>query len=108
MTSDVLARLLAPGPCPKRVSLQYRPLPAQAAAATLDSEVRAAEFRHEYSRRTRRVLNRALGSEGIQVRVRLARYSAFDPDHWWQTRNGQRVAAVEMQKLLLDLTRHPF
>jgi hypothetical protein len=54
VTSDVLARLLAPGYWPKRVSLQYRPLPAHAAAATLDSEVRAAEFRHEYSRRTRR------------------------------------------------------
>jgi len=52
--SDVLARLVAPGPYPKRVSLQYRPFPASAAAGTLDSEVRAAEFRHEYSRRTRR------------------------------------------------------
>ena len=52
--SDVLARLVAPGPYPKRVSLQYRPFPASAAARTLDGEVRAAEFRHEYSRRTRR------------------------------------------------------
>lgn len=52
--SDVLARLVAPGPYPKRVSLQYRPFPATAAARTLDSEVRAAEFRREYSRRTRR------------------------------------------------------
>jgi hypothetical protein len=54
VTSDVLARLLAPGGYPKRVALQYRPLPAAAAARMLDSEVRAAEFRHEYSRRTRR------------------------------------------------------
>jgi hypothetical protein len=52
--ADVLARLLSPGPWPKRVSLQYRPLPAAAAAASLDSEVRAADFRREYSRRTRR------------------------------------------------------
>jgi hypothetical protein len=52
--ADVLARLLSPGPWPKRVSLQYRPLPATAAAATLDSEVRAADFRREYSLRTRR------------------------------------------------------
>ncbi|HEY1919609.1 MAG TPA: SCO6880 family protein [Streptosporangiaceae bacterium] len=52
--SDVLARLVAPGPYPKRVSLQYRPFPAAVAARTLDSEVRAAEFRREYSRRTRR------------------------------------------------------
>ena len=54
VTSAVLARLLAPGAYPKRVSLQYRPLPAAAAARTLDDEVRAAEFRHEYARRTRR------------------------------------------------------
>jgi len=54
VTADVLARLVAPGRYPKRVSLQYRPFPASAAASTLDSEVRAAEFRHEYSRRTRR------------------------------------------------------
>ena len=54
VTCDVLARLLGPGAYPKRVALQYRPLPASAAARTLDSEVRAAEFRHEYSRRTRR------------------------------------------------------
>jgi hypothetical protein len=52
--SDVLARLLGPGAFPKRVSLQYRPLPAAATAAALDSEVRAAEFRQEYHRRTRR------------------------------------------------------
>ena len=52
--SDVLARLVAPGPYPKRVSLQYRPFPASAAARVLDGEVRAAEFRREYSRRTRR------------------------------------------------------
>ena len=54
VTSDVLARLLGPGAFPKRVSLQYRPLPAAAAATALDSEVRAAEFRQEYHRRTRR------------------------------------------------------
>ena len=54
VTSEVLARLLGPGGYPKRVSLQYRPLPAAAAAAVLDSEVRAAEFRDEYHRRTRR------------------------------------------------------
>ena len=52
--SDVLARLVGPGPYPKRVSLQYRPLPAAEAARTLDGEVRAAQFRSEYARRTRR------------------------------------------------------
>ena len=52
--SDVLARLVAPGLFPKRVALQYRPFPAAAAARLLENEVRAAEFRSEYSRRTRR------------------------------------------------------
>ena len=54
VTSTVLARLLSPGGHLKRGSLQYRPLPAAAAAHTLDSEVHAAEFRSEYARRTRR------------------------------------------------------
>ncbi|HTT52863.1 MAG TPA: SCO6880 family protein [Streptosporangiaceae bacterium] len=54
VTSSVLARLLGPGGYPKRVSLQYRPLPAAAAARTLEGEVRAAAFRSEYARRTRR------------------------------------------------------
>jgi hypothetical protein len=52
--ADVLARLTAPGPWPKRVTLQYRPLPASTATRVLESEVRAAEFRQEYARRTHR------------------------------------------------------
>ncbi|HEY3684791.1 MAG TPA: SCO6880 family protein [Streptosporangiaceae bacterium] len=52
--ADVLARLLSPGPHPKRVALQYRPLPAVTATRVLENEVRAAEFRREYRRRTRR------------------------------------------------------
>jgi hypothetical protein len=54
VTADVLARVLAPGPWAKRVSLQYRPMPAAMAASVLDSEVKAAQFRDEYARRTRR------------------------------------------------------
>ena len=52
--SDVLARLTGPGPYPKRVTVHYRPFPAATAASVLDSEVRAADFRREYGRRTRR------------------------------------------------------
>lgn len=62
----------------------------------------------DHSRRTRRVLDRALGRHGVSVRVRYSRYSEFDPDSWWQTRGGQRVQAIESEKLLLDLLRHPF
>lgn len=61
----------------------------------------------DHSRRTRRVLDRALGRRGVQVMVRYARYSEFDPDSWWQTRGGQRIQAVESEKLLVDFLRHP-
>jgi hypothetical protein len=54
VTADVLARLVAPGRYPKRVSLQYRPLPAAAATRVLESEVNAALFRAQYRRRTGR------------------------------------------------------
>jgi len=62
----------------------------------------------DHSRRTRRVLNRALGSSGVGVIVRYARFSEFDPDSWWQSRGGQRVQAIESEKLLVDFLRHPF
>ncbi|HEY1320461.1 MAG TPA: SCO6880 family protein, partial [Streptosporangiaceae bacterium] len=52
--SDVLARLVAPGPYPKRVTLQYRPLPAAAASRVLQAEVNAATFRAQVRRRTGR------------------------------------------------------
>jgi hypothetical protein len=54
VTADVLARLVAPGPYPKRVSLQCRPFPAAQAAKVLESEVNAATFREHYRRRTGR------------------------------------------------------
>ena len=62
----------------------------------------------DHSRRTRRVLGRALAQHGIPVTVRWARFSQFDPDHWWLSRNGQRTEIVESQKLLVDVLRHPF
>jgi hypothetical protein len=43
--ADVLARLLAPGPYPKRVSMIYRPFSAGEAARIVDREVNAASFR---------------------------------------------------------------
>jgi hypothetical protein len=52
--SDVLARLLAPGPYPKRVTLLYRPFPAGEAARIVESEVNAAAFRSAYNRAQRR------------------------------------------------------
>ena len=54
VTADVLARLVAPGPFPKRVTLQYRPFPAAAATRALEAEVNAAAFRAHYRHRTGR------------------------------------------------------
>jgi uncharacterized SAM-binding protein YcdF (DUF218 family) len=62
----------------------------------------------DHSRRTRRVLERALGPQGVRVMVRYARWSQFDPDTWWQSRNGQRVQIMEFEKLLVDFLQHPF
>jgi hypothetical protein len=52
--ADVLARLVAPGRYPKRVSLQYRPFGAAEATRVLEAEVTAAQFREVYRRRTGR------------------------------------------------------
>ncbi len=54
VTADVLARLVAPGPFPKRVTLQYRPFLAAAATRVLEAEVNAAAFRAHYRHRTGR------------------------------------------------------
>ena len=54
VTADVLARLVAPGRYPKRVSLQYRPFSAAEATRVLEAEVNAAQFRAIYKRRTGR------------------------------------------------------
>jgi hypothetical protein len=42
------------------------------------------------------------------VAVRPARYSPFDPERWWQTRDGARTQVVEFEKLFLDIALHPF
>jgi uncharacterized SAM-binding protein YcdF (DUF218 family) len=62
----------------------------------------------DHSRRTRRVLDRALGPLGVRVMVRYAHWSQFNPDSWWQSRYGQRVQIMESEKLLVDILRHPF
>ena len=61
----------------------------------------------DHSRRVRRVLRRSLRNHSTKVIVRSARYSLFDPDSWWRTRNGLRTEIVELQKLLFDVVRHP-
>src|SRR6266446_4991145 len=61
----------------------------------------------DHSRRLRRVLDRAMKGHATRVTVQPTRYSGFDPDRWWETRAGVRTEIVELQKLVLDLIRHP-
>jgi hypothetical protein len=61
----------------------------------------------DHSRRLRRVLRRSMAGLDTRVTVRPTRYSQFDPDHWWHTRDGVRIQVIELQKLLLDIVRHP-
>jgi hypothetical protein len=62
----------------------------------------------DHSRRTRRVLQRMLAPHGVTVTVRYARFAEFDPNWWWRSRGGERIEAVELEKLLLDVLAHPF
>jgi hypothetical protein len=61
----------------------------------------------DHSRRTRRVLHRDLRGTPTRIIVWYSHYSSFEPDAWWRTRNGARIAIVEYEKLLLDILRHP-
>jgi hypothetical protein len=60
----------------------------------------------DHSRRSRRVLDRAMKDHPTRVTVQPSRYSHFDPDRWWKIRDGVRTAIVEFQKLVLDVVRH--
>ena len=62
----------------------------------------------DHSRRLRRLLNRALSGTEIRALVQPEHYSIFDPDRWWETRDGTRTTIIELQKLLVDLLLHPF
>jgi len=61
----------------------------------------------DHSRRVRRVLHRSLAGRSTAVAVRAARYSTFDPEDWWATRDGLRIGIIELEKLFLDVLRHP-
>jgi hypothetical protein len=61
----------------------------------------------DHSRRLRRVLNRSMKDHQTKVMIRVVRRWGFDPDRWWETRRGVRTEILELQKLLLDILRHP-
>lgn len=55
---DVLLKLLSPGRFPRRVTIAYRVLPSEAAAALVDREMNAAAAREDYRHRTKRAATR--------------------------------------------------
>jgi hypothetical protein len=60
----------------------------------------------DHSRRVRLVLNRVMKGHATRVVVQPERYS-FDPDRWWETRDGVRIEITEFQKLVLEVVLHP-
>ena len=84
---------------------EVRALPAWCDEHNLRSIVFVAHSDH--TRRLRRVLDRVMRGHPTRVAVKPSRYTNFDPDRWWETRQGIRTEVVEIQKLLLDLVLHP-
>jgi len=62
-----------------------------------------------HARRLRRVLHRSLRGHQTRVMVHTvsSRFPDFNPDRWWGSRGGARVEIEELEKLLLDVVRHP-
>lgn len=61
----------------------------------------------DHSRRVSRVLHRALKGQPVTLIVRPSRYSKFDPENWWQTRENLKTGIIELQKLFIDFVLHP-
>ena len=61
----------------------------------------------DHSRRLRRILHRSMKGHTTKVSVRYSRYLEFDPDRWWQKRESRGTEIEELEKLLLDIVRHP-
>jgi hypothetical protein len=61
----------------------------------------------DHSRRVSRVLHRVLKGQSVTLIVRPSRYSKFDPENWWQTRENLKTGIIELQKLVIDFVLHP-
>ena len=61
----------------------------------------------DHSRRLRRILHRTMKGHATKVSVRYSRYLEFDPDRWWQKGESRKTELEELEKLLLDVGRHP-
>jgi hypothetical protein len=61
----------------------------------------------DQTRRLRRLFHRSMNGHKTTVVVCSSRYSLFDPDRWWNSRGGVRTEIIELEKLFLDVVRHP-
>jgi len=61
----------------------------------------------DHSRRVSRVLHRALNGQSVTLIIRPSRYSKFNPENWWQTRENLKTGIIELQKLVIDYVLHP-
>jgi hypothetical protein len=62
----------------------------------------------DHSRRLRHVVERERTSRAITILVRPTRYSRFDADRWWQSRDGRSTFGKEFPKLVADAALHPW
>lgn len=61
----------------------------------------------DHSRRLARIMRRSLRTRQINVIIDISPYADFNLDSWWKTRAGVREGIFELQKLMLDVLRHP-
>ena len=62
----------------------------------------------DHSRRLRRMLHRSFNGHRTRPLVRIAAHGSFDPDRWWSSRDGLRIGVFELEKLVVDVIRHPW
>jgi hypothetical protein len=62
----------------------------------------------DHSRRLSRILRRSLRTHQISITIQNSTYSEFNLDTWWKSRAGVRAGIIELEKLLVDVVRHPF
>ena len=61
-----------------------------------------------HSARARRILRREFPEPAGRPAVRVSRFERDLPAGWWRERSALREGLIEMQKLGLDVVRHPF
>ena len=61
----------------------------------------------DHSRRLSRIMRRSLRGHQVTMAIHISPYADFNLESWWKTRAGVREGIFELQKLMLDVIRHP-